>query len=115
MSLQDEAGTLIDDMGRAATLRRVTEGSYNPATGASANTTADHAVMVLLLNYKDYQRQDGLIQAGDRKAVIKAKDLAVVPDIQDILVVGSDQFRIINVGQVEQSGQDVIYICQVRA
>jgi len=115
MSLQEAAALLIDDQGRPATLRRVTEGSYVPATGTAANTTADYPVMVLLLNYTDFQRQDGLIEAGDRKAVIKAQDLSVVPDIQDLLIVEAKELRIVNVRQVEQSGQDVIYICQVRS
>ena len=115
MSLQDSAAGLIDDVGRSATLRRVVEGSYDPDTGSATDATTDYTVQCLLLNYSDFQRANTSIDAKDRKAVIKAKSLAVQPDQQDILVVDTVEYQIINVQRVEESGDAVIYTCQVRA
>lgn len=114
MTLQNDVAILIDEEGKAGTLRKVTEGVYNTATGSVSSTTADTSVMLMLLNYSDYQRQNELIQSGDRKALIKSKGLTVIPEIQDILIAGGQEHTIIDVRQIEQSGTDVVYICQVR-
>lgn len=116
MSLQDAAAQLIDDVGISATLRKVTEGSYDTDTGTvPGGSTSDLTVQALLLNYSDFQRANTSIDARDRKAVIKAKDLASPPDQQDILIVGSVEFEIISVQEVQEAGSSVIYTCQVRA
>lgn len=103
---------VINEVGKDLTLRKITEGDYNPATGSVVNTPADTTVKGMLLNYRDSQVDGSIIQQGDRRAVIRTGD--AVPEIQDILIEGSTQYRIIDVRTVEYSGNAVIYSCQVR-
>jgi len=116
MTLQDCSATLIDDIGKTVTLRK--EGNdadnYDPATGVMTNSTTDYSTKAMLLNYRDNQFDGEIIRRGDRKAVLKAKGLAVVPEPQDLIVIGSSEWRIVNVRQIEESDTDVVYICQLR-
>lgn len=114
MTLQSSAKQLINDIGKALTLRQVTEGSYDPATGAlSGGSNTDTSVKGMVLMFKDNQFDGDLIQRGDRKIVLRASD-SVVPKNNDIIIDGSDQYRLIEVRQVEEAGTDVIYTCQGR-
>lgn len=111
MTLKAGVDSILNDLGKTLTLRSVTEGSYNVNTGGVTNTTSDTSVIGMLLNYKDLQRDGDIIQQGDSKIVIKT---GTAPDIQDIILDGSVQYRVISVRQIEESGNDVVYICQVR-
>ena len=114
MTLPTDSTYLINDKGKALTLRKVTEGTYDPSTGGiSGQTTADTSVKGLLLNYNDRQFDGTIIQRGDRKIVLRSSD-GVIPEIQDIVLDGSVQYRLINSRQIEESGNDVVYICQGR-
>lgn len=113
MTLLNCATDLINDLGKALTLRKVTEGVYDPSTGGVTNTTADTSVKGMLLNYRDGQFDGDIIQVGDRKILLRASD-SVVPEIQDIVLDGSVEYRIINVRQIEEAGTDIVYICQAR-
>lgn len=113
MTIEPDLRQLINDIGKALTLRKVSEGAYNPATGAAINTTTDTPVYGLVLNYKDGQFDGDIIQRGDRKIVLRASD-SVVPEVQDLVIDGSDEYRIVNVRQIEQAGTDLVYVCQGR-
>jgi len=114
MAIEKHATKLINDLGKDLTLRKVTEGTYSPSTGAiSGQTTTDTDIKGLLLSYKDKDFEGTLIQRGDRKILIRASD-SVVPEAQDIVLDSTIQYRLVDVRQVEESGDDVVYICQGR-
>lgn len=114
MTLTTASTQLVNDIGKALTLRKVTEGTYDPSTGAvGSQSTADTSVKGMLLNYKDEDFLDSLIQRGDRKIVLRASD-GVVPEIQDIVLDGSVEYRLVDVREIEEAGTDVVYICQGR-
>ena len=114
MALEASSTQLINDIGKDLTLRKVTEGSYDPSNGSvSGQTTADTTVKGMLLNYRDSQFDGELIQRGDRKIVLRASD-SVVPELQDIVLDGSIEYRIVNVRQIEEANDDVVYVCQAR-
>jgi len=114
MTLETHATKLINDLGKALTLRKVTEGTYDPATGAvSSQTTTDTSVKGMLLSYRDRDFEGTLIQRGDRKILIRASD-DVVPVVQDIVLDSTIQYRLVDVRQIEEAGVDVVYICQGR-
>lgn len=103
---------LIRAIGKNLTLRVVSGGSYNAATGQlSGGSQTDNTVKGMLLSYSDSQRDGEMVQKGDRKAVLEADTL---PSIQDILIDGSDEYEIINVTQIESNDSDLVYVCQIR-
>lgn len=109
----DCAYELIDDIGKSVSLRKVTTGAYDPATGQSSNTNADERVRAMVLNYKDREKDGSKIQFGDRKIVIAAKD-ATTPKIDDLIIDGSATYRLIDLQIVEENAASVIYVCQGR-
>lgn len=110
----DDLETLINDKGKAFTLRRVTAGAYAPSTSSGTVSNVDYIVRGLIINYKDRNRDGTQVKAGDRKAIIKAKGLTVAPRKGDFFVVDSKALEIIEVQQVEESGVIVSYHCQIR-
>lgn len=113
MAIADCSYTLIDDIGKDVILRKVTEGAYNVATGSVTNTTSDETVKAMILNYRDSQFDGSLILQGDRKIVIAAKD-ATIPQADDLIIEGSNTYRLISVRTVEENDVDVIFTCQGR-
>ena len=113
MTIEAELRSLINDIGKPLTLRKVTEGTYSPSTGLITNTNTDTSVKGMMLNYKDSQLDDDIIRRGDRKIVLRASD-GVVPEIQDVVLDGLVEYRLVNVRQIEQAGTDLIYVCQGR-
>lgn len=113
MTIEPDLRQLVNDIGKALTLRKVSEGAYDPATGLASNTNSDTSVKGMVLNYRDSQFDGDIVQRGDRKIVIRASD-GVVPEVQDLVLDGSDNYRIVNVRQIEQAGTDLVYVCQGR-
>lgn len=78
------AGPLLEKYGMALTLRRVTPGAYDPATGAmGASTTVDYPCVGLVDEYKENMIAASVIERGDKKLLVSAKGLSVVPQIGD--------------------------------
>lgn len=112
MSLLSHVTNLINDKGKTLTLRKVTEGTYNPATGSVSNTTADTSTYGMMLNFKDQDYDGTIIQRSDRKVVLRVD--GVVPEIQDQIIEGGDTYRVLNVRTIEEAGTDIVYILHVR-
>lgn len=90
MSITGNLRNLISMAGEDATLRNVTQGAYNTATGTASTTTADSTVRVLVNNVTDEQVSEPLIQRGDYKISFRPVDtsedaVAVTPGDQIIL------------------------------
>ncbi len=112
--LIDDIAFLIDDEGRNMTLRKKAAGAYSPSTSSATVTTTDYPVKGFVLDYKDHLRDGTIIQAGDRKAVIKAKSLVTRPLANDFIVIDNREFAIVEPRTIEQKGESIVYICQIR-
>lgn len=112
------AGTaqeMIAEFGRSVTLRRNSEGTYNPATDAiSGATTTDVAVQAVFTEFKQKDIDGTLIQQGDKQVLVAAAALTSPPENNDILVDGSDQYRIIELMAIQPGDTALIYKVQVR-
>lgn len=100
--------------GRAAVLRQVAAGEYDPATGVSAGATTDHACQVVTFDYSAQSagmgtEPDSLIQVGDKQIYMAASGLSVTPAPGNIVVVGADSWRIIHVKAVNPAGIPILY------
>ena len=76
--LRKVASKLMAKFGGATTLRRITMGAYDPATGTAAETAADTAIRGVLEDVNLREVND-LIQAGDKRLTIAAADVANAP------------------------------------
>lgn len=117
LDLQGDIAAVLDDpdFGRDVTLRKITIGTYDPTTGVPASvTTADYVTRGLLIAYRDSVVNGTLILNQDRKCIIKVKNLAVAPAINDQLIVGADKYTIVNFKQNELGGTVFLYTLQLR-
>ena len=116
--LNKDINFLVNEFGQAATLRKVTSGSYDPDTGTAGSTTVDYSVKTYMAQYTLLELTVDTIVRGDRKALLSAFDTSGVslpsPDEGDLLVGVGDTVRVISTQTIYSGDNVVCYICQVR-
>jgi len=106
--LRKVASKLMARFGGVATIRSVTVGAYNTTTGAATETTTDTTVRGVLEDVNLRQAND-LIQAGDKRLMIAAADLASAPTTADRVIINNRNLQIINVRTIEQDNTAITY------
>jgi hypothetical protein len=114
--LHRDIASFLTDMGRAVTLRRLTPGTYDPATGSGGSaTTTDYTGKARIGDYSDAVKNGTLIKENDRKATFQPDNTAIVPAIGDSLIVGSDTYAVVNAMKTrELGGTAICYTLQLR-
>ncbi len=107
-SLRNVASKLMAKFGGEATIRRVTLGAYNPTTGTAAETTSDTELRGVLQDV-NLREVNELIQAGDKRLLIAAADVAAVPTTADRVIIASRTLQIIQVQTIEQDNTAITY------
>lgn len=107
------AHDLLLEFGKPVVLRRVMSGTYDPATGTSAVTTADQPATGALFDYEPRDSGRGftpetLIQAGDKQCLLSPAGVSA-PQPGDLIVDGSDTWTVLNVKSVNPAGTPVLY------
>lgn len=115
LAMQATAERLIAEKGRAMTLRKLTAGTYDPATAGATPTQTDTACQGVEVKHEVKSIDGTLIQAGDLRMMLGARSLAADPDAGDLLI-DSDakQWRIVAVKRVKPGSVNVVYIVWVR-
>lgn len=108
-ALANTAVRLITSFGQTLTFTKETEGTYNPATGKHASTSATYDKKVAVTNYASNEFNDIILQ-GDLKLVCESYAYA----LSDTVVVNSDTYRIISINQIKPAATEVAVILQVR-
>ena len=111
--LRKVASKLMAKFGGVATIRRVTLGAYNTTTGTAAETTTDTAVRGVLEDVSLREVND-LIQAGDKRLLIAAADLANAPTPADRVIIAGRTLQVIQVRTIEQDNQPITYELMLR-
>ena len=112
--LRKVASKLMAKFGGVATIRRITVGAYDPATGSAAETAVDTAVRGVLEDVNIREVND-LIQAGDKRLTIAAADVANAPIATDKVLIASVVHQIIKVATTEQDNTAITYELILRA
>jgi hypothetical protein len=113
-SLRKTASKLMLKFGGVATIRRVTTGAYNTTTGTVSETTADTTVRGVLEDVRLSEVND-LIQAGDKRLLIAAADIANAPTTADEVLISSVTHQVIEVRTIEQDNTPITYELILRA
>lgn len=113
MLLQD-ATALITEFGETLTIRQVTSGTYDPATGSASNTNNDVTFTGMFLNFNDDQIDGSEIRRGDRKVLLSATTPPVIPKQEDQVLDGTALLDIVQVRKIQENGVNLVFICQVR-
>jgi hypothetical protein len=106
--LRKVASKLMAKLGGVAIIRRVTPGVYNPTTGTVSQATSDTAVRGVLEDVNLREVND-LIQAGDKRLLIAAADLASAPTTADRVVITGRTLQVIEVRTIEQDNTAITY------
>jgi hypothetical protein len=92
--------------GQAAIVRQTARGTYNPATDAwTGDTSADTAVTAIIQNRIRRYENGTLVTVEGLSAFIPSASLnGVVPNEGDLLVVGANQYTLLNARQRRSGG-----------
>ena len=105
-SLESVAGKVINKFGGDVTIRYVTAGTYNTTTGAIAETESDTDIKGVVQDVS-LREVNELIQAGDKRLIVAATDLATTPETKDRVVISSVVHQIIRVDTTEQANEPI--------
>lgn len=88
---------------------------YNPITGASSGSSTTSTVTAVGYPSKYHTKDmDGVvIQAGDIRLILEL--ITPTPVIGCLVSVNGTTYRIMDVQNIRLSGENIIFICQVRA
>jgi hypothetical protein len=112
--LRKVASKLMAKFGGVATIRHVTPGVYNPTTGTISEVETDTVVRGVLEDVNLREVND-LIQAGDKRLLIAAADVATAPTTTDRVVIGGVLHQVIRVTTIEQDNTAITYELILRA
>jgi len=112
--LRKVASKLMAKFGGEVTIRTVTTGSYNTTTGAITETTSDNQIRGVL-DAVNAREVNELVQAGDKKLLVAAADLAGVPTTVDKVVISNVVHQVIRVTTIEQDNTAITYELILRA
>jgi hypothetical protein len=106
--LRKVASKLMARFGGVVTLRSVTTGVYNATTGTISETVTDTTVRGVLEDVNLREVND-LIQAGDKRLLIAAADLASVPTTADRVIITGRTLQVIEVRTIEQDNTAITF------
>lgn len=107
--LASDALVLLTEYGRDATYRRTTRSGGDSAWTPNASTS-DTAVKVQEWALRDRTRAGDRTQTRQTRFILSASGLAFTPKADDLLIVGTDTWRITMVERYPIEGTDTIYV-----
>jgi hypothetical protein len=106
--LRKVASKLMAKFGGVATIRRVDTGIYNAVSGTISETTVDTTVRGVLQDVS-LREVNELIQAGDKRLLIAAADLASAPSTADRVIIEGRTLQVVQVQTIEQDNTAITY------
>ena len=105
----------IQRNGSTYTLTRqtVTTGGSTPWK-KSGSSDATHTLNGILDDYRDAERDGEIIRMSDRRYLVAASGLSVVPQPTDTITDGSTKLEIVSVNAIRAKSTDVCYYLQGR-
>jgi len=113
-SLEKVAGTVIAKFGGDVTVRYVSPGSYNATAGEIVEGTSDTDAKGVLEDVS-VREVNELVQQGDKRLTIAAKDLPSAPGTKDRVVISTVVHQIIRVETTEQDNTAITHELILRA
>lgn len=110
--LAEDVAHLLEDHGYDVSVEREGPLQYNPETGTTDPSTITGTIRGVFINYEQEYINNTTILADDRKILVQAKDIELVPKIGDVL---DDDVQIVGPVRKIQSGDTVVaYTAQTR-
>ena len=104
---------LLTEFGQSVSFVRTTEGTYNPATGATGTaTTTTFSGYGAPVDYDNKEIDNDIIKQGDSKLYVNAISTAPLPG--DVVTLSSVDYRVMIVRKYPINGTNVLYELQIR-
>jgi len=113
-SLVNVADKVISKFGGDVTIRFITAGAYNTTAGTVAESNTDSEVKGILEDVVNREVNE-LVQAGDKRLTVAAKDLDSAPKTKDKVLISTVVHQIISVETTEQENTAITYELILRA
>lgn len=112
LDLVSQAFTIVDDLAVVATFVQHTGSTYDAASGATTEaTTLFPNIKMVMPKFSAEEKDDEVKIFTDSKCLIPAKDLPVVPNINDEITTATASWDVIRILGVPG---DSLYILHVR-
>jgi hypothetical protein len=110
-SLENVAGKVIAKFGGDVTIRYVSAGDYDVASGTipDFSTTIESHEAKGVLEDVNTREVNELIQAGDKRLTVAAKDLPSAPETKDRVTIGGIEHQVVRVQTTEQDNTPITY------
>ena len=117
--LRTTAGSLFDDYGTAMQLKKITEGAYSVTTGKVVETPSTAYNFYGVISTSPPQSGQKVtpifdLQAGDVLVIVSDDALSVSIEPRDIIVIDSEEWRVISVDPPYDDDTVVVRTVQVR-
>lgn len=113
-SLRKVANKVVGKFGGDVTVRVITAGTYNAATG-QINQGASDTTIKGVLSVVGARETNELVQAGDKRLTVAAAALTTPPSTKDQILIGGVVHQIIAVNTTEQANAAVVHELVLRA
>lgn len=111
------AKRLITKNGQAVTLRSFSAGAapdpakpWKPGT----NTPVDQPAVAVFLGYEQRYVDGDTVRTGDQRVFVSASGLTSAPEVEGLVLRGSEQWKIVTIKPLNPNGQQIMYELQVR-
>jgi hypothetical protein len=112
-TLQTTSLDLITKFGKSISIRTITDTTpakaYRPVAAA-----ADETVQAVIEDFRERDVDGTIVQAGDRRYLIAAKDVTTAPTTASRIVDGSDELEVVNVEPIAPGGTTVVWRLHAR-
>ena len=105
------AKVALGDLTVSATLTKRTKAAYAPGSAISF-TTSNTTVSVVIAAYSRKEQENSLI--GELDVKILVFPASAIPEVGDLIVIGSVNYRAINVKATYAGSEIVLYVVQGR-
>lgn len=109
------AARLLAKYGEQVAVTFTNWGEYDPITGAASGTTTETTINAVAYpsNYQTKEIDGTVIQAGDIRLILEL--IETVPVVGCLVLVDGITYRIMHIKPIRLSGDNIIFICQIRA
>ena len=112
---------VLVELGQVMTLRRITKNAdgvqawKSDALVPETIVSEDVQGVVYDFDVKQIYESGGLVKRGDREVILSAKGIATDPDLNDRILIGTEEWNIVVMMQkIDPAGTVIAYILQVR-
>lgn len=110
--LAQTAKRLIDSKGRSVTVRSTAGQTFDPITGTFTGGSTDTPLKAVFSQFKREEIDGTMILRSDKKVILSGLDITI--NSNDLIMDGSQQYRIVDILAVQPAETTVIYIVQAR-